>query len=275
MKRTALNLAVCALATALAPLLAAAAPAAAQPGPMEPITWVILDQLKPGKTGDWASLVKDIYGPVLDQAMAAGQVLSWGLLDRASGGSDFTNAGWVTYPSWEAVAAVDKAIGEKVAAMDPADRDKIGAGFADATEPHRSWSRYLRGIVFEVDPKAPPGRYIMVSDWHAKPGKDQAARALYDEVRPGFAKALADGAISGYGLYVQELHDGGSSHTSWYMVPDLGAIPKVDAALEAVMSEDLSARMADAFDMSAHRDTLWEIRHLGAPPANGGGGGTP
>jgi hypothetical protein len=250
----------------LAGLVALPAAAAAEEGPL---TWVILDQLKSGNTAEWAAAVQETYGPVLAQMIAEGKILSWGLLERESGGSDVTNAGWVTYPGWEAAAAVDQAMGALMGSMSAEDRAKVGATFAALAEPHQVQIRYLRGVVFEVDPAAAPPSYLMVSDWPAGPGMEAKATEMYETVRPAFAQAMADGAITGFGLYVPELHDGGPSHSSWYTLPDLGGIAKVDAAIAAAIPEDMGARMAETFDMAGHRDTLWRVIHM--ETAGGGG----
>jgi hypothetical protein len=233
------------------------------------ITVVVLDQLRPGQDGAWIAAVTEIYGPVLNQGMADGNVLGWGMAERASGGSDHTHAAWVIYPSWDAMAAVDQQFAAKFMAMSAEDQAAIGARFGAIAEPHQAQFRYLHVEVSEVNPEAPM-RYLMVSDWDAAAGKAGSVKALYEKVRPAFAQAMADGAISGYGLYSQELHDGGPSHTSWYALADFSGIPKVDAALDAAMTDEVQAEAAEVFDMSSHRDTLYRILYLGSPPAGDG-----
>lgn len=256
---------VCAVALVAVVLLATPV-AAAEEGP---VTWVILDQVQPGKTGAYVKLVTENFGPTLDRMMAAGQVLSWGMAQRETGTMEYDHAGWVTYPSWDAVAASEAEMGKMMGERGPEGMAKIGEDFAATLEPHRSMIRYLRGKVFEVAPEAPPAGYLMVSDWHAGLGKEGDLEALYGEVKPALAQVMAAGGITGYGMYAQELHDGGSSHLTWYTMADLSAIPKVDAAIDAAVTPEMRGKMASIVDMAAHRDTLWRIIHLGG----GGGGG--
>jgi len=251
----------------LLPLLLAlpALPAAAADGP---IAWVILDTLKPGKTGDYVRLVTENYGPTLDRMQAEGKILAWGLAEKANSDGGYTNAGWVVYPNWAAYAAVEDAFGAAFAGASEEDQAKITAGFVDATEPHAHQIRLLRSVALELAADAPPARYLMTGDWYAQPGKEAEVRAFFDHARPIMDGLLADGAITGFGLYELELHDGGSSHVTWFTCADLGAMDKVNAAFAAAGDSGPGAeQMAALFDMSAHRDSLWQIRH------NGGGGG--
>jgi hypothetical protein len=256
----------------LLPLLLAlpALPAAAADGP---IAWVILDTLKPGKSADYVRLITENYGPTLDAMQAEGKILGWGIAEKANSDGGYTHAGWVVYPNWAAYAAVENAFGEAFAGASEEDQAKITAGFVEATEPRAHMIRLLRSVVFEIAADGPPARYLMTGDWHAQSGKETEARAFFEHARPLFDRLLADGAITGFGLYELELHDGGSSHVTWFTCADLGAMDKVDAAFAAAGDDGPGAeQMAALFDMSAHRDSLWQIRHAGGGDGEGGGG---
>jgi hypothetical protein len=266
-----ISLARCSVLPLLLLLAAPAPPAAAADGPL---AWVILDTLKPGKGADYVRLITENYGPTLDRMQAEGKILGWGIAEKSNADGGYTHAGWVVYPDWTAYAAVEDAFGAAFANATAEDQAKITAGFVDATEPHAHQMRYLRGVVFQFAADGPPPRYLITGDWFARPGKEAAARAVFDQARPILDRLLAEGALTGFGLYEQELHDGGSSHVTWFTCADLSAMDKFNAAFAAAGDNgQIAEQMAAAFDMSAHRDSLWQIRHLGGGGGEGGGGG--
>ncbi len=257
----------------LLPLLLAlpALPAAAADGP---IAWVILDTLKPGKSADYVRLITENYGPTLDAMQAEGKILGWGIAEKANSDGGYNHAGWVVYPNWAAYQAVENAFGAAFAGVSAEDQAKITAGFVDATEPHAHQIRYLRSVALELAADGPPARYLMTGDWHARPGKEAEVGAFFAHARPILDRLLAEGAITGFGLYEPELHDGGSSHVTWFTCADLGAMDKVHAAFAAAEAEgSMDEQIGALFDMSAHRDSLWQIRHTGGGGDDNGGRG--
>lgn len=253
-------------------LAAPALPAAAQEGG-GPIAWVILDTLKPGKSGDYVRLITENYGPTLDRMMAEGKILGWGIAEKANIDGGYTHAGWVIYPNWTAYAAVENAFGEAFADASEEDQAKIAAGFADATEPHSQLIRHLRSVVLDTAENAPPARYLVTGDWHARPGKEAEVREFFTGARPLFDRLLADGAITGFGLYELEMHDGGSSHVTWFTCADLSCMDGVNAAFAAAQDPSMAGRVDELFDTAAHRDTIWQIRHAGGGGGAGDGDG--
>lgn len=256
-----------------AALLAAPALPAAADHHAGPIAWVILDTVKPGKSADYIRLVTENYGPTLDGMMAEGKLLGWGLAEKANADGGYTHAGWAVYPSWAAYQAVEDAFGAAFADVPPEDQAALATAFADATEPHAHLIRLLRSVTFETAENAPPPRYLVTGDWYALPGKDKEALALLQGAGPIFEGLLTSGALVGGGIYRPELHDGSSTYVTWYSFTDLGAMDKLNDAFAAAGDDaPSSAAMAALFDMNAHRDTLWQIRHLGGAPGEGGGG---
>ena len=136
-------------------------PAAAADGP---IAWVILDTLKPGKSGDYVRLITENYGPTLDAMQAEGKILGWGIAEKANSDGGYTHAGWVVYPNWAAYQAVEDAFGAAFAGATEEDQAKITAGFVDATEPRAHMIRLLRSVVFEIAADGPPASYLMTGD---------------------------------------------------------------------------------------------------------------
>jgi len=137
-------------------------------------------------------------------------------------------------------------------------------GEATVEGAHHDWIvRYevMKQSTGEVMP-----RYIYVSYYTARPGQDLTAY-YKKHASPIYDKLLADGTITGYGMYTQELHgEPGWTHLSWYTTADLGAIDSVGTAFEASFTEEMMSEAMEVMDWSAHKDQVLLIVHLGAMP---------
>ena len=111
-------------------------------------------------------------------------------------------------------------------------------------------------------------RYLVMSYWKAKPGKDEQMTAIFKRsVAPVFDRLLEEGTLLGYGITTQELHtDPSWSHVSWTSINDLSAMDAVDEALMNSLNEVDMAAFVSASDWSAHHDQIMMIVHLGGTP---------
>ncbi len=117
-----------------------------------------------------------------------------------------------------------------------------------------------------------------VAEWQVKRGMEQAYVDLIDEIyTPVFSRLMSgeEPVIMGWGVRETFLHHpDGPTHTMWYTVPDMAAIDKINAALDAaneVESVEASAsglpqptklgqRIEAIANTATHRDVLY--RHL-------------
>ena len=83
--------------------------------------------------------------------------------------------------------------------------------------------------------------------------------------QPVYDKLLESGALLAWGVDVQYIHTADPGYRKvWYVVPDLDAAAKVDAALEEMFTTDgaaLQSAVAAVGDFSKHRDSLGKIIH--------------
>jgi hypothetical protein len=260
-------------AAACAALAAVAAPVFAQPAP--PITWVAYTQGKAGKTSDWVKLTLKYDAPIYEKLMAAGVVRSWGIATPINHrpGFEWNLLTWVTVDNW---AGVEKWAGASMQTMQArsAEETKAIESSFDAVEQGRShFDEVVRNAVLVPGKPGAKTGYFLVGHFLARPGQDAAATQFYkDLIVPIADKLVADGTIVGYGLHVQELHgqfqpDRKWTHRSWYAVPDLAAIDRIQAAIQAAITPQFMTRAAEVFDMAAHSDDVLMVLHQGAPPA--------
>ncbi|HXE74039.1 MAG TPA: hypothetical protein VNN18_00180 [Candidatus Xenobia bacterium] len=122
---------------------------------------------------------------------------------------------------------------------------------------------------------------IYVADFTVKPGKNADFMDLvkkYDA--PVFDQLLKDGVITAWGVDVPVLHTaGGSTHSFWWAMPNVGALEKVSAALEEMekkhAGEGIQEKFLATVDVSKHADVLLREIITGSsatPPANDQGG---
>ncbi len=122
---------------------------------------------------------------------------------------------------------------------------------------------------------------IYVADFTVKPGKSADFMDLvkkYDA--PVFDQLIKDGVVMAWGVDVPVLHTaGGSTHSFWWAMPNVGALDKVSAALEEMhkkmAADGVEEKFLAAVDISKHSDMLFREIITGsgsAQPANDSGG---
>lgn len=256
-------------------LVLAAAPVLAQePMPAQPLTAISHFKVAPGQGEAWADWMVATYGDTLADLQAAGTVLTWGIgspLFHAD--MNTTQSAYFSVPSYAALEDAFEALEAVDAAMDEEqmkDMQEMWAG-VDLDTHHDELVRHVRFVPAD-DPGT--GRYIALSTHSARPGGGDVL-ALYDRlVEPIYAALKEQGHILAYGVYVPELHMGGTTtHTAWAVLDDLAGMDAMSAAFaeaEASWTEDDYKQLAAAFDRSAHRDVILRLHETDADAGSGG-----
>jgi len=88
-----------------------------------------------------------------------------------------------------------------------------------------------------------------------------------NEIAPINDQLLADGIITGYGFYTQELHgEPGWTHVAWTAYADLADKDRADAYFWSNFSESQMAAAMSLMEWSSHKDQILLIVHLGGMP---------
>ena len=208
----------------------------------------------PGREEEFLNLVKKYDEPVLNQLMAEGAVLAWGVdvpilhLEGAP-----THMIWWGVPDMgafdkvlAAFEAAEKKWADEYAKLADEARRKRQAPQKSAMEQwldamdasrHRDW--LLRTQVSNyttTTPSADTKPYSWVTMFHVKPGKGSEFRQLFDRyAKPTYDRLVADGVIIGYEVSVEEAKSTDAfTHCVWLVLPDLGAREKVRSAFIAL-----------------------------------------
>jgi hypothetical protein len=216
--------------------------------------------------------------PVLDKLLAAGTIRSWGVATPVNHrpGIKWNLLTWVTADDW---AAVDKWVGASMQTMQsrtPAEAKAVEDAFRASEESRTHFDEVVRNAHISAPAPGTKFAYFFVGHYVARPGQEAAATQLYkDVVVPMGEKLMAEGAVAGFGLHVQELHGqlqpGGPvwTHRVWWAVPSLASIDRIKAAQASTMNAESLKRSAEVFDMATHWDDVLMVLHLGgtAPPS--------
>ena len=256
MKRAKIGVAITLAAALLAPALATA-----QEGT---VSWIYMYKVKRGQGSELVELVKTHYGADIEAQIDAGNVTNWGIASKSNYDGGYTHIEWLTHPSWAALAASEAAWETAWKAKSRAEKDAEERGFT-AVLAERTVNRVAAGVVRAAGDSDTPPKYLVMGEFQALPGKASAGTRLYKELaQPVWAKLAADGAIGAYGMAVPAMHDGGWSHWTWYTLVDMSSMAAVQEALGAFANDETDRQIAEIFDMSAHRDTIYSIEHLRA-----------
>jgi hypothetical protein len=257
---------------AVAFVLGLAGPAAlaqAEAEQMKPLTWLSFEMAAPGSNDDLIRLRVEDTGPMLDGLMESGTLASWGIAIPITHSLDDTwnHVVWATMSDWSKVSALQAGFEGLFRSRTPEQAASVEKAYRAAVVEGSHHDAIVRHLKFGASADAPKPRYLMISRWRANPGKDQQLAALYEEIAaPVMEKLLAAGTISGFGMYVSEIHTGAEwTHTSWYSMAELSAIDAMDAELQSAIGPLDMQRWQDASDWSGHRDQVLMIVHTGGP----------
>lgn len=220
----------------------------------QPVSYIGDFYVLPGREEEFLNLVKKYDEPVLNQLMAEGAVLAWGVdvpilhLEGAP-----THMIWWTCPDmaafdkvFAAYEAAEKEWADEYAKLaDEARRKRQAApksveerflDMVDSTR-HRDW--LFRTLVANFTSAAPPPNprpYHWITMFHVKPGKGTEFRQLFDRyAKPTYDRLVADGVIVGYELGVEEAKSTDAfTHYVWVILPDLAAREKVRSTFMAL-----------------------------------------
>jgi hypothetical protein len=236
----------------------------AQDGPM-PLTWVGMDTVKPGKGMQYPALFAKYNKPLLDQMVADGSAMGWGVGYELAGPGGFNYLVWITMPGWAGMGAVEAAFDAHYEGMSEAEREAMMAEWEEVMEIGQEQHMLLRHTVFNASPDA-KYNYLRLSNYTVNPGYDGDVQKMYKSfVAPVYDQLLKDGAIAGYGLIEQAIHsDSTFTHESWITFDELADLEKVEKAFKAqdVSDGDQVARdlaFKKMFQSDAHYDRLIRV----------------
>jgi len=216
----------------------------------------------------WADFEKDYKKneqPVMEKLLADGVITQYGI-DAVT----VHTADGQTHSTWfssRTLANLEKTLDALVAAnekLGPEERRKQNTELSG--EKHRDF--IVRSLVHKVRPANLDKGYDMASFATVKPGKGREYRELWDKyTKPVLEQLLNDGAITAYGLDVEQVHTNSpSERVTWYVMPNAEALDKIEAAFEAARNKvdaverrAIGTLFADVTEASAHRDGMFRI----------------
>jgi uncharacterized protein (DUF1810 family) len=220
----------------------------------QPVSYIGDFYVLPGREEEFLNLVKKYDEPVLNQLMAEGAVLAWGVdvpilhLEGAP-----THMVWWSVPDMAAFdkvmaafEAAEKKWAEEYAKLADEARRKRQAAPKPVMEQlldtvdlnrHRDW--LLRTQVSNFTDATPPADakpYSWITMFRVKPGKAAEFRQLFDRyAKPTYDRLVADGVIIGYELGVEEAKSTDAfTHYVWVVLPNLAAREKTRSAFMAL-----------------------------------------
>jgi hypothetical protein len=119
-----------------------------------------------------------------------------------------------------------------------------------------------------------PKPLLHVAIFKVQLGKTAAWAASMKKIYvPMFEKLMADGAVQGYGIDLDVLHQAGMPNASaWYTVDDYAGYDKVQSAIEQTQAANAAVmqEIADLSDMDKHYDLLLRIESGNGKPVAAG-----
>lgn len=244
-------------------------PVSAQDG-QGPISWLAFDTSAPGKSRDLIGMTIKDDGPMYDQLVKDGTLLSWGIAIPINHRLDdqWNQVLWATMADWGKVGGLQAGFEKMFASRTPEQMAAMQAAYKEATVEgaHHDW--IVRHQIFRQGTGEKRPNYFDIGYFTAKPGMDAALTAFFNSaIAPIYEKLLADGTITGFGMYTQELHgEPGWTHVAWSTMSTLAAKDAVDQYFMANFTEAQMAEAMSLIDWSTHKDQVLLIVHLGASP---------
>jgi hypothetical protein len=249
---------------ALFMIAAASLATAEEPGP---ISWLSFETTQSGKSRDLIRATIKDDGPMYDELLANGSLTSWGIaIPITHTPKDHGNFMlWATMPGWSQVGDLETGFMKLFASRTPEQMAEGQKLYKDAVVEgsHHDWiirhQVYLQGSGDQMP------KYFRIGYYKATSGNAGKISAMYKKYfQPVYQKLLDEGVITSFGLSTQEIHGVGDwTHIGWYTMSDLGAIDKVQAATDGVVTEEIGAEIGPMMDPSAHWDQVLLIVHVG------------
>ena len=246
-------------------LLVSSAALAQQPAapPKAPqLTWLRYYTVLPGKEDDFSRQFVEASRPLLERLITDHKVVGWGLavpLTRTA--EPWTHVVYVTVDDWSGVETLVRAI-EESRMNNPA------PSYTSLVAPGSVRDVVLQHLVQSepAPPKAKP-RYIDVSTYTIKPGRDRDAVGLFREwAVPLFTDAAARGRIGPWGLSSQSLHANDDwTHMVWIFLSDAAALDdlrELGDKLPPMKAAGFDVRLRDMSEPSRHREQLLRLIYM-------------
>lgn len=240
--------------------------ATAQDGP-GPITWIAFDTSAPGKSRDLIGMTIKDDGPMYDELMKNGTLMTWGIGIPINHRLDdqWNFVVWATMADWGKVGELQAGFEKMFASRTPEQMAAMQKAYKEASVEgaHHDW--IVRHPVYREGSGDRVPRYLDLGYFTAKPGMEQALTDFFkNEIAPINDRLLADGVIAGHGFYVQELHgEQGFTHVAWTSLADLGDRDRADEYFWANFTDEQMQKALSMMDWSAHKDQILLIVHLG------------
>jgi hypothetical protein len=233
----------------------------------EPISWLAFETTKSGKSRDLIGATIKEDGPMYDELLANGTLMSWGIaIPITHTPDDHMNFMlWATMSDWGKVGDLEAGFTKLFESRTPEQMAASMKNYHQAVveNSHHDW--VIRHKVHRIGEGDQMPKYFRIGYYKATPGNADKITEFYKKhIQPVYEKLLADGTITSYGLSVQELHGVGDwTHIGWYTMPDLGSIDTVEKAVDAIFTPEMVAEVGPMMDFGAHWDQVLLIVHLG------------
>jgi hypothetical protein len=207
--------------------------------------------------------------PILDKFLADGTLLEWGFDTTGIHKPDgYTHSRWIAANSHANIEKAIMAIVSAYRGLPAAEKSKVDADHARMVKKHRDY--FVESSYYHSKPIRLDKGYVMGSFFQAKPGKRAEIERLWEKhQRPIFDQLFAEGTILAYGIDSEMIHtEEPGGFVRWYVLPDLAAEDKVNAAFAAArekMTQEerdaMSRSMQELTQPEKHRDFLTVILH--------------
>ena len=249
----------------------AVAPLAVAQEEAGPLSWLAFNKTQSGMGQKYIRSVIQNDGPMYDSLLAEGTLLSWGIAIPINHNIDdnWNIALWATFPNWGGVTDLQTGFEGLFAERGPEKMAELQQTYQESVVPgaHHDW--IVRHEVLNNGSGEKQPKYFDIGYHKAKMGRGSDLIAWYKQhIVPINDALLAEGTITGYGMYTQALHGTTEyTHVTWTTVADTADIDTTEAAFEAGLSEETYAEVIEMVETDAHRDQMLLIVHLGGTPA--------
>jgi hypothetical protein len=198
-----------------------------------PLTWVGMVDVKPGTGPGFEKVFETYQKPLLDQLIADGKAMSWGLGYELAGPGGYDYVVWVTMADWSSMGAVEAAFDARYEGLSEDELQEMIEDFTSVIDPANDEGQLLRHKVFKGNPEG-TYNYLYLSAFTVKTGHESDVMKMYKSfMMPINDRLLEKGVITGYGMIVQEVHtDPSFTHEAWFTFESLSDLDTRDAVFE-------------------------------------------
>jgi hypothetical protein len=246
---------------------------------LQPVTLLAEYYVKTGQEGEFLKLVNEFVGPIYEKLKAERAIIAWGVdVPLLHAPESATHSVWYTVPdtgALEKLIAAIEARGKEISeaeqkAAEEARRRRQPAAkgmferFQETNDLGKHRDFLFRALTMKYGSAPPPAGsqpYAWITVVTVKPGKAAEFQQLLGKyIYPVFDKLMAEGAINGYEMGIEEARSMPATHYVLASLPNLAAREKVRAAFAAVNQarpeearEYIDDRFVEALDVAATR----------------------